>query len=102
MLDLRVVPRHAEAVIHRTLKGEAILLSLDNGYYYGLDPLGSEIWGMCDGTHSVQSMLDWVCAEYDVAWDRARRDLLELLDDLGREGLIIIDGVAAETRPAAG
>ena len=102
MLDLCAVPRHSEAVIYRILRGEAVLLSLDNSYYYSLDPIGSEIWGMCDGTHSVQSLLDWMCAEYDVARDRAQRDLLELIGDLQQEELITFDGSAEEPRPAAG
>jgi hypothetical protein len=102
MLQLDSVPRHTEAVICRFVGDEAIVLNLDSSYYYSLDPIGSEIWAMCDGTHSVQSMLDQVCTEYDVDWDQARRDVLELIDDLQREELITIDGVAAETRPAAG
>jgi hypothetical protein len=102
VLSLDAVPRHSEGVIFRLVGDEAIVLSLDSSYYYSLDPIGSEIWAMCDGTHSVQSMLDRVCAEYEVDWDRARRDLLDLIDDLKREELITIDGVAAETRPAAG
>jgi hypothetical protein len=101
MLSLDAVPRHGEAVIDLVVEGEAILLNLDNGYYYSLDPIGSEIWSMCDGNCSLQGVADRVCAEYDVAWDQAQRDLLELIDDLQREGLITIHGMAEQTGPAA-
>jgi hypothetical protein len=95
VVDLDTIPRHGEAVIYRVVLDTAILLNLDNDYYYSLDPLGSRIWSMCDGTRALGSILDQVCAEYDVARERARCDLLELFDDLQREGLVTIDGVAA-------
>ena len=82
-------------MIYRVVEDTAILLNLDNDYYYSLDPLGSEIWSMCNGTRTLGSMLDRVCAEYDVTRERARGDLLELFDDLRREGLVTFAGVAA-------
>mgnify|MGYP001550100395 CR=1 FL=1 len=102
MLDLDAVPRHGEAVIYRLVDGEAILLDLDSSYYYSLDPIGSEIWGMCDGTRSLQSVAERVCSDYDVDWDQAQADLLALVADLRQEGLIVIDGMAAETRSDPG
>lgn len=97
MTELDAVPRHSEAVIYRVVGDEAILLNLDSSYYYSLDPIGSEIWDMCDGTRSLRSVAEQVCGEYDVGWDEARRDLLVLVADLRREGLLAVDGVAAET-----
>ena len=97
-LDLDLIPKHGEAVIYRVVEDTAILLNLDNDYYYSLDPLGSEIWSMCDGTQTLGSMLDRVCAEYDVEREQARGDLLELFDDLRREGLVTFADLAAPAR----
>jgi len=101
VVNLSGPPKHSEAVIYRVVDGEAILLNLDNGYYYSLNPLGSEVWAMCDGTHPLRSIVEQMCAEYDVAWDQAQRHVLELIHDLQREGLVTIHGLEAETRPAA-
>ncbi len=90
MPSLHEIARHGEAVIHTAVDGEAILLNLDNGHYYTLDPIGSEIWGMLDGNCSLQCVVDRVCTDYDVGKDQARSDLLELVEDLQREGLVTI------------
>lgn len=94
VLDLGAIPRHGEGVIYRVVEDTAILLNLDNDYYYSLDPLGSEIWSMCDGTKTLGSILDQVCAEYDVARECARNDLLELFGDLQREALVTFGSAA--------
>lgn len=89
-IDLRATPSQGEAVIYQVIEDEAVLLNLDNGYYYSLDPLGSEIWAMCTGTRSLHAMLDRLCDEYDVTQDQAQRDLLDLVNDLWREGLVSV------------
>ena len=38
-----------EDVVHRMVGDEAVLLQLDSGVYYGLDPVGSRIWELLEG-----------------------------------------------------
>lgn len=92
LIDPNAVPRHGGDVIYRVVDGEAILLNLESGYYYSLDPLGSEIWALCDGAHALDDILNHICAGYAVSPAQARGDLLGLLDDLVREGLLTIGG----------
>lgn len=99
---LGAVARHGADVIYRVVDGEAILLNLDSGYYYSLDPLGSEIWEMCDGLHTLGAIVDRICARYDVSQARAREDLFVLVDDLTREGLLTLDGLEVRGEPVSG
>ena len=93
VIDSDAMPRHGSDVIYRVVDGEAILLNLDSGYYYSLDPLGSEIWSMCDGVHTLDAIVDRICAGFEVSRARAKGDLRNLLDDLTREGLLTINGL---------
>lgn len=67
---------------------EAALLQLDDGIYYGLDPVGARIWELVQQQCTVAQLRDQVCAEYDVDAVACERDLLELLHALAEARLI--------------
>lgn len=70
------------------LGGEAAILSLESGVYYGLDPVGARVWGLVREPKTVAEVRDALVAEYDVEPDACERDLLALLRDLTGAGLI--------------
>ena len=77
------------------LAGEAAILCLTTGVYYGLDPVGAQIWALLRQPVRVDGIRDVLLAEYDVAPERCERDLLALLDRLAAEGLIDVGDEAA-------
>lgn len=78
------------------LAGEAIILDLRRGMYYGLDGVGAYIWGVLQQPQVVRDLRDAIVAEYDVAAEQCERDLLALLADLADTGLVeVTDAVAA-------
>lgn len=70
------------------LAGEAAILNLQNGVYYGLDPVGARIWNLIQTPRTVDEIREVLLGEYDVDSDRCERDLLALLQALAAEGLI--------------
>lgn len=70
------------------LGGEAAILNLKNGVYYGLDPIGARVWSLLQQPHSVGEVRDLLVGEYDVEPARCENDLLTLLEKLLAEGLI--------------
>jgi hypothetical protein len=70
------------------LGGEAAILNLKSGVYYGLDPVGARIWNLIQEPKSLNEIREILLKEYDVEPDRCDRDLLALLQKLASEGLI--------------
>jgi hypothetical protein len=70
------------------LNGDAAILHLASGVYYGLDPTGAFVWRLIQEPRKVAELRASLVARYDVEPDRAARDLDGLLADLTREGLI--------------
>jgi hypothetical protein len=68
--------------------GEVVILQLDTGTYYGLDPVGSRIWALLQQPRTLGEIRDALVAEYAVAPARLERDVLRLLVRLERAGLI--------------
>ncbi len=77
------------------LAGEAAILNLKNGVYYGLDPLGARIWNLIQTPRTVNEVCETLLKEYDVQADRCECDLLALLQKLATERLIEVRDEAA-------
>lgn len=70
------------------LEGEAVILGLADGIYYGLDGVGALVWERLREPRSVAELRDAVTAAYDVDAETAERDLLALLGELAERGLV--------------
>ena len=78
------------------LAGEAAILNIKNGVYYGLDPVGARIWNLMQEPRAVAEIQTAITDEYDVEPERCARDLVGLLEKLLAEGLIEVrDGSGA-------
>ena len=69
---------------------ETVCLNRSYMTVHGLGDIESGIWSFIDGGRTAGSILDWVCEEYDVERERAKRDILEFLTDLSEKGLVSV------------
>lgn len=76
------------------LDGEAAILNLKSGTYYGLDPVGAFVWNQLASPQPVSAIVTSMLERYDVDPQRCERDLLALLAQLDQRGLL-------EIRPSA-
>ena len=79
-----------EDVMFRELDGEAVLLNLESGRYYGLDPVGSRIWQFVQETPLLRSVWQSMQDEFDAPADTLHKDLLAFIDELSGEGLVTL------------
>ncbi|HEV8516267.1 MAG TPA: PqqD family protein [Candidatus Limnocylindrales bacterium] len=75
-------------VVSADLSGEAALLDLDAGVYYGLNRVGARIWRLLERRRSVREIRDTIVGEYDVEPERCEADLIALMTELNGQGLI--------------
>ena len=75
-------------MIARELSGETVLLNLESGIYYGLDAVGTRIWQLIVQGCTIASVCDTMLAEYDVAPDVLRGDIVRLVGDLRERGIV--------------
>ena len=77
-------------VLFQELQGEAVVLNLKSGFYFGLDPVVTRIWQLFAAHELLSEIAQTIVAEYDVTEDRSAADLLALVTDLERNGLITV------------
>ena len=94
-LSGRSIVAAAKDQISCDLAGEAAILNIKSGTYYGLDPVGARIWKLIQQPRSVDEVRQTLLDEYEVEPERCERDLLVLLEKLLAEGLIEVKEEAA-------
>jgi hypothetical protein len=70
------------------LDGEAVILHLGTGVYYGLNSVGTRVWTLIQSPISASAIRDVLLAEYDVDAAVCEKELIALLNDLSDRGLI--------------
>jgi len=77
-----------EQVVFRTIDGEAVLLHVDRGVYFGLDPIGTRVWEALVEHGCARPILAPLLEEYDVESDALESDIVALLNQLSANDLI--------------
>ncbi len=86
----------AEGLANADLDGEAILLDVNTGHYYGLNEVGAMIMGLIMEPTSVAAIKDAVRMKYEVGAEQVEHDVIVFLQAMEARHLIrVIDGEAA-------
>jgi len=79
----------APDVLLQDLNGEAVLLNLRNGQYYGLDENSYHMYKTLTSSSSVQAAYEALSQEYEIEPGQLRSDLDQFLEHLLANGLLI-------------
>jgi hypothetical protein len=78
-------------VVFRILGGEAVILNLASGTYFGLDDVGTRMWQLMSEHGSTDKVVELMLEDYDVEESLLQSDLDKLIKDLTENGLVKID-----------
>lgn len=81
----------SDEILFRDLDGEAVLLHLETGMYYGLDEVGTRMWTLLTQHGQVEPAYQALLEEYDVTEDQLHTDLLNLIEELAAHQLLQVD-----------
>jgi hypothetical protein len=87
-LSLASRVRIRDDVLSRDLQGEQVILDLNSGVYFGLDPIGTRIWHLLQAHQPLQKVLDSLLDEYEVAEAQCTQDLLSFVALMMEKGLV--------------
>ena len=82
--------RIPKGVLAHLLGDELVLLNLETGIYFSLNPVGTRIWQLIQihPSRSLQEILDILTEEYSVEMHRCRKDLFQLITRLQENRLL--------------
>lgn len=87
MLTLQNRVAVCDDVIFRALGEESVILSLDTGMYFGLDPVGTRIWTLLP-ERDLGQVADAIHQEFDAELSQIQQDVLALVEQLVAKKLV--------------
>ena len=75
-------------VVSRDVDGELVLLNLKSGLYFGLDPIGNQIWSQLEAGKPLSAAHAVLLDSYDVTPEQLKEDILQLTNQLVEQDLI--------------
>jgi hypothetical protein len=90
-----------EAVCTELEEG-AVLLNMETGLYYGLDPVGLEVFHLAQGAKDAEAVGQELEARFEVDGKRARGTAADFVEQLEQKGLLVSgDGAEQTAAPTA-
>lgn len=81
--------RVPDDVLISNLQEESVILNLDSERYFGLDNVGTRFLSVLNTSDSIEAAYEALRDEYDVDAQSLRKDLLDLAEDLVKQGILI-------------
>jgi coenzyme PQQ synthesis protein D (PqqD) len=91
-LEWSTVVVRSDGILAAEIDGEAVMLSIENGKYYGLDPVGTNIWNLASEPRSIEQICAALLDRYDVDAETCRKEVTELLEVLVADGSVVVVG----------
>lgn len=88
MITEDVIIAAAKGIETADLEGEAVLLDINTGLYYGLSRVGARIMTMLKEPVRVSSIVETLLQEYDVDVHQLRSDIIGFLLEMEDRKLI--------------
>ncbi len=87
-----------EDVLFEVLDGEAVLLNVATGAYFGLNPSATRMWQLLEELQDTTRMRDRMLEEFEVEPSELARDIEAFLDEMSRRGLLVVASEASDAR----
>jgi hypothetical protein len=65
-----------------------VMMSVDQGMYFGLEGVGPRVWSLLEQPRSVRQLCEALISEFEVAPDVCRHEVGNFLEDLRRAQLV--------------
>lgn len=89
-------------VLFTSMGEDAVLLHVQRGDYYSLNRVGARLWLLTDGSKKVCDLAEEITREFDISQEEAEKDIIELAEQLAKEGLVKVGEAPQDDQASAG
>jgi hypothetical protein len=85
--DATMISR-SPSVLTAEVDGEIVMMSIEQGRYFGLDDIGSDIWKRIEPPCSFAALIDGLAADYEADRATIAADVQALLDRMAEQDVV--------------
>ena len=90
VIGMDSVVTRAEGFSTAQVQDDLMMLNVEQGAYYSLDPIGAEIWKLVERPASVREIVDRLRERYAVTPEQCQADVLAFLEEMQKNGMILV------------
>jgi hypothetical protein len=87
-ISAATVISRSPAVLTAEVDGEIVMMSIEQGRYFGLDDIGSDIWKRIEQPCSFAALVDRLTADYDADRATIAADVQALLGRMAAQDVV--------------
>lgn len=89
-LTMDSLVRRADGVVAAPIRDELVLMSVEQGQYYGTSGPGAWLWEQIEHPRRISDLCEDLRRRYEVDAATCRRDVLRFLEDLQQQGMVTV------------
>ena len=89
-MELETVVERNQEIDASDLDGEKVMMDMESGNYFMLNPVGSRIWDLIDKPVTVAEIINSLREEYEVEESECQQAVKEFLHELHHSNLLLI------------
>ncbi len=82
--------KRTDDIVQAEIDCETVMMSIENGSYYGLDPIASRIWELIEMPTTVDAICSQLIQEYKVSKEECQKDVITFLSDMVEQKVALI------------
>ncbi len=90
-IELKSIVRRVEDHISAEVDNELVVLSVEQGKYFGFDDIAQSIWAQLKEPMSVDSLCKDLASQFEGSPATIEADVIGLLNELCSVGLIVLE-----------
>lgn len=90
-MNLKSYPTMHPQVAAQIVDDEAVIVLADAGKVNVLNPVGTRVWELSDGSHTIQQIIETIADEFEVTLQDAHVDVQEFLETLVQDKMVVIE-----------
>ena len=88
LTEKTIIQRNPD-ILASDIDGEKVMMSIQQGEYFGLGKTGSFIWDHIEQPISIKKLVDLITEKYEVSEAQCLNDIMPFLNDLAEKKLIV-------------
>jgi len=92
-MNLSVTLQRNVNLIFNELDGEVVMMNLEKGEYYGLNPVASRIWELLADAMTLENLLNKLVEEFEVNFEQCQADTEGFIVDMIEKKMIEIKSI---------
>ncbi len=91
MIEKDYLIKKNESMVLAELDGQIVMMSIENGEYYGFNEMATIVWEKIESGIRVSELVEKLIAEYSVTKEECAKDISELVKYLSNKNIVIIE-----------